>query len=244
MDKRRRAKPWKIGYEPDPLLAKQQLKDLVEALNRTKIRVAPARTPEATRVHRLKLTRQQAELRRLVEKWMESGPNLRKMLKQEPELATRMKDGKTTFWPTETGRGHLDWVAYPSKTELPTPEDAALIDFMTLITNPEWELLGGPCARCGDFYLKKARRHSKYCSRTCSSTETALSATQRRRAKEQEMKIGRAQKLIDQWCKLKPRQAWKKWVSRQPGITNRWLTRAENNKKITPPTAVPSREVC
>jgi hypothetical protein len=233
-------KPWKIGYEPDPVLAKQQLKDLVKALNRTRIHVTSG-MPKVTRVHPLELTQQQAELRRLVKNWMKSGPNLRRMFKLEPELAIRTKEGRTTFWPTATGRGHLEWIAQPSGPEASTPKDGALIDFMTLITNPEWELLGGPCARCGDYYLKKTRRHSKHCSRTCSSTQTAISSTKRGRAKKQEKKIRLAQESIDQW-QLKPRQTWKKWVSQKTGITDRWLTRAEHNKKIKPPKAPPSRE--
>lgn len=238
MSKQRRTQPRKIGYEPDPWLAKRQLKDLVKTLNKTRIRVAPAKTPEIFRIHHLELSEQQNVLRRLVKKWLESGPNLRKMLDEEPELKIRTKDGRTTFWPTAKGRGHLDWVAYPSETEPPTPDDAALIDFMTLVTNPQWELLGGPCARCEDYYLKKVKRYSKYCSRKCSSKETALRATKGRRAKEQEANIRLAQDCIDQWSKLKPRQAWKRWVSQTTGISVRWLTRAENKKKIKPPKAI------
>jgi hypothetical protein len=161
------------------------------------------------------------------------------MFKQEPELADRTKNGRTIFWPTGTGRGYLDWEAYPSESEPESPEVLALCDFMTLITNPDWELLGGPCVRCGDYYLKRARRRTKYCSRKCSSKETAISSTRSWRADQQERKISRAQECIDEWCNVKRREAWKTWVSRKTGFTDRWLTRAEHNGKINPPSTPP-----
>jgi hypothetical protein len=105
--------------------------------------------------------------------------------------------------------------------------------------NPDWELLGGPCVRCGDYYLKRARRRTKYCSRKCSSKETAISSTRSWRADQQERKISRAQECIDEWCNVKRREAWKTWVSRKTGFTDRWLTRAEHNGKINPPSSPP-----
>jgi hypothetical protein len=228
-------KPKKIGYEADPILAKQNLLELVKVLNRTQIKVSTASNPGNTRIRHLELTPQQVELRRLVEKWRKSGPNLTVMFRREPELARRTKFGRTTFWPTETGRGYLDWEGYPAEGAPESLEDRALCDFMTLITNPNWELLGGPCFRCGDYYLKKARRRSKYCSRRCSSRETASVSTGNSRKKQHAEKICRAQEQIDEWCKTKRRETWKVWVSRKTNLTSRWLTRAEHNGKIKPP---------
>lgn len=239
MKTQRLSKPKKIGYEADPFLAKQNLRELVKALNKTQVKVTTANDRGNPHVHRLELFPQQVELRRLVEKWMKSGPNLRKMFKDEPELARRAKHGRTTFWPTGTGRGYLDWEAYPSETGPESTNDLALCDFMTLITNPDWELLGGPCIRCGTFYRKRARRPTKYCSRKCSSKETATSSTKAWRQKQQAEKIRRAQESIDEWCKVKRREACKNWVSRKTGITDRWLTRADHNGKINLPKSPP-----
>jgi hypothetical protein len=220
-------------------LAKQNLRALVKALNKTQIKVTTAKDRGESRVHRLELSSQQVELRRLVENWMKSGPNLEKMFKEEPGLARRAKYGRTTFWPTGSGRGYLDWEAYPTETGPRSLNDLALSDFMTLITNPDWELLGDPCTRCGDYYLKKARRRTKYCSRKCSSKETATASTKSWRQEQQADKIRCAQESIDEWCKVKRREAWKKWVSRKTKLTDRWLTRAEHNGKINPPKTPP-----
>jgi hypothetical protein len=68
-----------IGYEPDHYLAVRQIKELVESLNRFKIKTAPVADPRSIRIVRLRLSPAQEELRALVERWMLSGPNLRKM---------------------------------------------------------------------------------------------------------------------------------------------------------------------
>jgi hypothetical protein len=150
-----------IGYEPDPVLAVSQIKELAQSMNRVRIRTAPTSRPEAVRYISLELTDKQIELRRLVEQWKESGPNLRKLFKQRPELVLMTRNGYTTFWPTGSGRGHLEWVAKPSTNGVLDPLEEAVQEFMMLIANPEWRRLGGPCARCGDYYWKE-RLNQKY----------------------------------------------------------------------------------
>lgn len=89
---------------------------------------------------------------------------------------------------------------------------------MTLITNPQWELLGGPCTRCGDYYLKKAKRRKKYCKRDCSSAATAVPAMIQKRQKHAQ-KIHKTQISVDKWSEKKRRLPWKEWVSNQTGYT-------------------------
>jgi hypothetical protein len=86
---------------------------------------------------------------------MDSGPDLIEMFKKEPELALLIRYGKTRFYPMHDGRGHLDWIPEINSTEQSSYNKQALQDFMILITNPLWRLLGGPCVRCGDYYLKR-----------------------------------------------------------------------------------------
>ena len=238
MEKRSRAKPPKIGYQPDPKLASMQLSDLIEALNAKRIPLRWDKGPPGIRIVRLEYSQRQMELRRLVKAWMKSGPNLRKLFKQEPELEQKTKHRTTTFWPTDSGMGHLEWVESPypiGETSQEVAKDAAFQDFMSLITNPEWELLGGPCPRCDDYFLKTIRGRKLYCSRKCLPPDPALNATRRARKQLHEAKIEIAQAAIKEWRKQKRRGKWEPWVAEKTGYTRRWLTRWVNKHELTPP---------
>ena len=224
-----------FGYEPNPSLARAQIKSLLPGLNRTRITTALAARPNQDRTIRLPQSKKQRALRRLVEAWQASGPNLAKLFAQNPELELRTKHGATLFYPTKAGRGHLDWAPSPVGVSRHSPEREALEDFMTLIANPRWELLGGPCARCGDYFVKHTKRQKVYCSRTCSSTATAIPAIKRKRQEEQARKIRSAQQCIAEWGKTKRRLGWKQWVSNETGFTIRWLSRAVNSGALRPP---------
>lgn len=221
----------RLGYEPDRVLAKLLIKELVRTLNGPKIEVG---SNTKRRVH-VDFSETEKELRRLVKSWMASGPNLNKMFKQEPELGLRTKQVQASFWPTPSGRGYLDGLVVSSETKPSSPKDDALREFMTLITNPYWEILGGPCARCKDYYVKKTKRQKIYCSRTCSSRATAIPAVRQKRKQEQDEKIRCAQKYIVEWGNKKRRSEWKRWVSVETGYSIQWLSRAINNGHLQEP---------
>jgi hypothetical protein len=166
---------------------------------------------------------------------MDSGPDLIKMFEKEPDLEPRIRYGRTLFYPTHDGRGHLDWLPKFASTSRPSYRNEALQDFMVLITNPLWELLGGPCQRCGDYYLKKTKRQKAYCSRSCSSAATAVPAVTRQRQQEHAEKIRRAQAAIEKWSKAKRTLGWKDWVINHTGYKLQWITRAVNNGRLRPP---------
>ena len=212
------------------------MQDLVFALNRTPTRIAPSSRPKESRTIRLELSRTQMELRSLVERWMKSGPNLRKLFAQDPELERRTRHWEMLFYATNTGRGYLDSTPVPNQINL-SPEDRALKDFMTLITNSQWDSLGGPCRRCGNYYLKNTKRQNVYCSRLCSSGETAVSATRKWREREQAKKIDIAQECMFEWPKKKRRLGWKEWVSNETGYSIRWISRAVNNGTLQTPAS-------
>ncbi len=187
-----------FGYEPDPTLAKQQMVDLVKALNRTRITTHEVNRPDERRQIRLKPSDMQIELDRLIKLWMKSGPNLRKMFRKYPELAQRAKTGSTVFYDLPSGRGYLDWIPIVNEKAALSPEDQALSLFMTLITNPQWKMFGGPCRRCNDFFLKKTQRRRVYCSRTCGSRITAGQAVNRHRQQEHAKRLQLAQNAIEE----------------------------------------------
>jgi hypothetical protein len=224
-----------FGYEPNPSLARAQIKSLLPGLNRTRITTALAAQPNLERPIRLPLSKKQRELRRLVEAWQASGPNLQKLFTQYPELERRTKFGETIFLATKSGRGYLEWAPSPVGANRSSARRVVLEDFMTLIANPRWELLGGPCARCGDYFVKHTKRQKVYCSRNCGSAATAVPAMKRKRQEEQARRIRSAQESIAEFSKSKRRLGWKEWVSNETGFTIRWITRAVNRGAIRPP---------
>lgn len=173
-----------------------------------------------------------SELRRLVDAWQRSGPNLAKMLNDDGVLETRVKHGRTLLAPTRTGKGHLLWLPNPPGFNVGSWKDHALTHFMDLIVNPQWHKLGGPCQRCGRYYAKKTARQKKYCSRRCGSENTAVATTRRRREDEHAHKLHRAQLATDRWPTICTRLPWKQWVSAQTNITVKWLTRAVNRGEL------------
>ena len=104
---------------------------------------------------------------------------------------------------------------------------------MLLITNPDWELLGGPCLRCDRYYRKRRRGRQKgYCSNKCRSAGTALSSQRKRRAQQRDEMRARAERYIEAWLKTDRSENWMQWVSRtgrtKYGLTKNWLTLAVN----------------
>lgn len=222
------------GYDPSPHLARKQMQEFVETVNNTLVKVPHSGKERETRP--LPLSDMQEDLRRLVRRWFESGPNLRVMLSTDAVLSQQFKQVETTFHPTSTGRGYFAWGPI-TKGSVKTPRQQAFEYFLLLVDNSLWELLSGPCARarCGNYFLRKTKRQKVYCSRTCSSEQTAASTMKKKRAAERDGKIRAAKKSIDQWGEKKRRLSWKKWVAADPGLTIFWLTRAVNSGWIKAP---------
>jgi len=176
-----------------------------------------------------------AEFRRLVMLWMESGPNLAKMLKADEALAARTKHGRTLLVPTQSGKGHLMWFPNPVGYNASSWKDQALCHFMDLIVNPHCHRLGGPCARCNKYYVKNTARQKKYCSRRCGSMLTAKIHTREKRDSEHSEKLHNAQSAANKWTTMKTAMTWKKWVSMRTNISVRWLSRAVNRGELREP---------
>jgi hypothetical protein len=164
-----------------------------------------------------------------------SGPDIQKLFTRYPELERRTKSGETIFLATKSCRGYLEWAPNPVGTNRSSARREVPEDFTTLIANPRWELLGGPCARCGDYFLKHTKRQKVYCSRNCSSAATAAPAMKRMRQVEQSRKTRSAQQCILEWGKTKRRLEWKEWVSNETGFTICWIIRALNREALCPP---------
>jgi hypothetical protein len=177
-----------------------------------------------------------SELRRLVKAWRDSGPNLAKLLDADKALADRTRHGRTLLVPTTSGNGHLLWLpARPGFDPLGW-KDHALAHFLDLVVNPQWHRLGGPCARCARYYIKKTKRQKAYCSRRCGSALTATEAVRKTRKAAHEDKLQRAQAALNSWATTRTRLPWKSWASCKTKITPKWLTRAVNKRQLTIPS--------
>ena len=176
-------------------------------------------------------------LRRYIEAWKASGPDLLTFSTQHPEMWISVKAKwerqPLVLFPTSRAMALL---LLPRERML-SAEEAALYFFITLILNPLWERLGGPCLRCGRYYVAQtARKNKAYCSRSCGTHATALAATKQRRNKEHADKLRQAAEAIRKWEKSSRKADWKVFVARRGHITSRFLTRAVNNGQLKPPT--------
>lgn len=178
------------------------------------------------------------KLTQLVTEWQASGPNLAKMMTANlPLWKTLTRSCNATWTITETGGAYVDLqpgIALPkfghSRTRDEEQEAQAVILFYLLTLGP-WETLGGPCPRCGKYFIKKRANHRIYCGRGCASLASAKVSTRKKLDEEREDKVERAREAIQEWDALKSRPAidWKQWVhKREPDITPKWLTRAVN----------------
>jgi hypothetical protein len=221
-----------------PGYARFQLQTTVDMLNASNATVPHWLNDSNWEWRNTDITEAQQELRRLIAEWNRSGPNLLELFKQNPELEASCTEGTTLLIPTGDGVAQLVWLPGRSGHKNASQKDVALTRFIQFLVNPLAATLGGPCQRCGKFYVKNTTRQKTYCSRGCGTANTALAATQKRRQAGYSRKLMIAQRAIEQWNKRgSPRTSWKKWVSAhtKKGITQQWLTRAVNSGKLAAP---------
>jgi len=200
-------------------------------------------------------------LRGLVKAWQDSGPNLTKMMSAangllHPEAIEYIENIFTVLWnPTSGGRARLmvfpdyaqlekliGWerifTEKPDGTRTLKPEAEALEKFGFFTLNPHCEELAGPCARCGNYYVKKRATQKVYCSRRCGNASTAVVRTAAKVKAERDEKMVRAKALIRKWNALKGRSGfvWKVWLKEQePSITDKFVTRRVNTGELREP---------
>lgn len=168
----------------------------------------------------------------LVREWMET-PSLAAMLRKNPGLDSDLRSRVKIYFEagTEAKSGEFRFMPEPSTG---SPHSLAIWMFAHLVTNPLCEKLAGPCARCGNFYVKKRASQKVYCSRQCGNAATALARTRERVEKERNDKLDRAKAVMNAWKREKHSGDWRPWVSERTGIDLRFLTR--HKTEITKPT--------
>ncbi len=177
-------------------------------------------------------------LRKIVHDWWGSGPNLKKFRLIHPKLCAEI-DRLWEARPVELSwgpSGNAVFISAITDTPGRTAREEALRFFLILITNPNWEKVAGPCARCGKYFIKKRASQKVYCSRQCGNTATATAKTREQRQQEHADKLSRAARAAQKWAIARTKLDWKPWVSRkEPDITPKFLTRAVNSGELKEP---------
>jgi hypothetical protein len=178
------------------------------------------------------------ELRALVEDWIASGPNMIILSQRlDPKLRKRIF-ARTASQPAPMPGPNIQvtWLARPKGYNENRQKDRAIACFMELIRNPYAQRLGGPCKRCGAYYLKKTRAQKTFCSRNCSSSFTAISSTKNARAAERQRKLKTVRSALKHLPKFpRPGRDWKRWIAEKAKVSLHWLTRAINQGEIDVP---------
>ena len=188
---------------------------------------------------------------RLMRRLEGCGGNLKKMMDGDPELAEAVAKVCVTRWIPSTNRTAnlvlqpswehiLERELTPGQVNKMRPERYAALLFHVGTLNPEWDKLAGPCARCGNYYIKKRASQKVYCSRRCGNASTAVVRTAAKDKAERDEKMVRAKALIREWNSLKGRSGlvWKEWLRKQePSITDKFVTRRVNTGELPEPKA-------
>jgi hypothetical protein len=109
------------------------------------------------------------------------------------------------------------------------------IQYFGALTVLEWEKLGGPCARCKRYYIKRRASQKTYCSRRCGNAATATARTAKQREYERQDNLQRADKAIQQWKGTGKKTDWKEFVTKKTGLTAKFLTRAVGRNDLKAP---------
>jgi Family of unknown function (DUF6076) len=212
----------------------EQIERLVEPLNTEFARVrVPAEN--GWRLARVDCRPVQRELRRLVQAWRDSGPNVSKLLSSHPVLARESNHLRARFTPTNGSYGRLTFMAESKELSPIDPLAIALGLFFGFLLNPYNVHLSGPCKHCGRYFVRRSGRRRVYCSKRCGLKHTSQMAIQKKRGQEKDEKVQRVLRLIEVWRMRKRRQDWKEWVAGYPEITKNWITRAVRAGLIVPP---------
>src|ERR1700722_1628694 len=115
------------------------------------------------------------------------------------------------FKVSDTGKGaYFDNDELVSLDPNPRAPHASVVRlFALLILNPLCQKLGGPCARCGLYYIKKRASQKVYCSAHCGNAATAARRMGEKWADQSQKKLRRAQQAVQRWQRTKTAEPWK-----------------------------------
>jgi hypothetical protein len=137
---------------------------------------------------------------------------------------------------THEPAAELGYLTAPEKTNPAEPLAIARGLFLDFLLIPFNERLGGPCACCGKYYVKKTeRKKTVYCSERCGHRLTSRVSNQARRDRAHQKQLELAERSKARWSNMKTATPWKEWVSNRTHIKKHWLTRAVRNGELAEP---------
>jgi hypothetical protein len=187
------------------------------------------------------------EMRRLFDAWRSSGPDVKKLLRSNPDLRPYVYgEHDVPMWraiPYPEGSGIRVDIQPLSPNRVMTREELSQDHtrriFMLFLMNPLRDQILGPCARknCGRFFRRRRKADTKYCSRECAQLQAGANSADKRRDDERKDKLERAKEAMQRWERTKTSLDWKAFVQQEePDITPKFLTRAVTNEDLQPPT--------
>jgi hypothetical protein len=178
----------------------------------------------------------QKELRALVQAWLKSGPNVAKLLDANPALSHALTKESALFVPTKGYTARLAFLKPPEYHHDARPLDIAFGLFRDFLLNVENNRLGGPCKKCGNYYVRTTERKTVYCSKLCSHRFTSRQANRIKRGREHKKQLKLVKRSIRLWRTAKTTKSWKEWITgEQLTIKKMWLTLAIKKGEIKEP---------
>jgi hypothetical protein len=198
---------------------------------------------ELNRVEGAELVPSALELRRIIQQWQDSGPNLAKLCFSDWRLwAEAQQAFHPTLRLTKSGCAQISFLSNIGAHGVMTSLGAAgvrhyaLCFFNALLINPLWQKLGGPCERCKKYYVKNRREQKLYCGRRCGSLASAERCTRERLNRARKQKLDQARELARRWRTARTDKGWKQWIhGKNSEITPKWLTIAVNKYGLETP---------
>lgn len=167
----------------------------------------------------------------LVTRWLESGPDIRKMRRRATDPNFQQI--------ASTWEGHLTWIADGGVQMRPFPgkdADVVSVYFVQLLLNPERLRLNAPCTQCNRWFIKQQHRQRTYCSKTCAT----ITLVEKKRGDDRKKKleeIGEAiANYLDSSSQYRSKMTWQEYVEDAvKGVTPNFLTRAVKAGEIQLP---------
>jgi hypothetical protein len=172
---------------------------------------------------------------KFIKEWIPAA-SLEKMSPENRFLFADMRRSVEPYLDTSQTKKWGVWrVHLKQQPDIMDPHGFAVWWLSFFFDNPVCEKLAGPCARCGNYFIKKRASQNVYCSRRCGNQATAVARNRERIEEERNDKLLRARAALRDWRSATTREDWKHWVAKRSGVDQRFLTRAANLGDLVPP---------
>ncbi len=136
-------------------------------------------------------------------------------------------DLRTILGPTNTGFAFLGSMNAGRDAAIREAYKIAEQHLLKLCFNSHDDKRGRPCGHCGQYWVKKNKRQTVYCSKLCGSKHTALASNRKRRQNDRASLVEIAKASAAEWATTTRNGDWKEWVvCCHPEISKKFLTQA------------------